>query len=187
MFLLARLWAHIEIIRQEGLSIAPDTDPRGAHLQSFLSCLESRQVRIVDRIAQRAIGELLIRPGTDPPRIMGYVEFVRMVEGSDEARRWMAPLASAILRTQHTRIRQQLLQYGVIVHALIDTLDPKYSVTKNRPSYPNKLSVKTKRGLYYRVFKEYLPFVPNSYKYTLDIRKRTPRLEKATLCDFSPS
>jgi hypothetical protein len=37
LFLFARLWAQIEIIRQEGLSIALTTDPRNARLQSFLS------------------------------------------------------------------------------------------------------------------------------------------------------
>lgn len=172
LFLFARLWAHVEIIRQEGLSVALGADPRGVQLQSFLSCLESRQVRIVERIAQRAVGELLVKPDTVPPRTMGYVEFVRMVEGGEDARRWLTPLASALLRTHHTRTRQQLLQYGVIVHALIDTLDSKHSVTKDRPSYPSKLSVKTKRGLYYRVFKVYLPFVPNRHKYIQEIKKK---------------
>jgi hypothetical protein len=174
LFLLARLWAHIEIIRQEGLSIALGSDPRGAQLQSFVNCLESRHVRIVDRIAQRAIGELLIKPGTSPPRTMGYVEFVRMVEGNEDTRRWITPLSNALLRTQHARVRQQLLQYGIIVHALIDTLDAKHLVTKDRPSYPNKLSVKTKRDIYYRVFKVYLPFVINRHKYTLKTIKHLP-------------
>jgi len=172
LFLFARLWAHVEIIRQEGLSIALGTDPRGAQLQGFLSCLESRQVRIVDRIAQRAVGELLIKPSIGSPQIMGYVDFVRMVEGGEEARRWLTPLANSLLQTQHTRIRQQLLQYGIVVHALIDTLDPKHSVTKDRPSYPNKLSIRTKRGLHYRVFKIYLPFVPNRRKYIQEIKKK---------------
>jgi hypothetical protein len=65
LYLFSRFWARIEIIRQEGLSVAITKDRRGAMLQSFLACLESRKVRIVDRTSQRAIGELLVKTGPD--------------------------------------------------------------------------------------------------------------------------
>jgi hypothetical protein len=57
LYLFGRFWARIEIFRQEGLSVAISRDPGGAKLQSFLACLESRKVRIVDRISQRAVGD----------------------------------------------------------------------------------------------------------------------------------
>lgn len=165
LYLFSRFWARIEILKQEGLSVAIAKDKRGARLQSFFACLESRKVRIVDRISQRAIGELLIKPAPNYLRNLGYVEFVRALETNEDTRRWVAPLATVFGRTANTADRQQLLQYGVVVHALIDTLDPTHIVTSDRPSYPVKLTDKTRRDLKYRVFGVYLRFVTNTAKY----------------------
>jgi hypothetical protein len=41
VFLFARFWAQIEIIKREGLSVAIGQDERGQHLENFLDCLES--------------------------------------------------------------------------------------------------------------------------------------------------
>jgi hypothetical protein len=165
LYLFSRFWARIEILKQEGLSVAISRDKRGARLQSFFACLESRKVRIVDRISQRAIGELLTKPAPDYLRNLGYVEFVRVVETNEDARRWVAPLATIFGRTANTADRQQLLQYGVVVHAMIDTLDPAHVVTSARPSYPVKLTDKTRKDLKYRVFGVYLRFVTDTAKY----------------------
>jgi hypothetical protein len=165
LYLFSRFWARIEIIRQEGLSISISKDRRGAKLQSFLSCLESRKVRIVDRISQRAIGELLIKPAPDYLRNIGYVEFVQNIEMKNDIRRWIEPLANALSKTEHKSDRQRLLQYGVVIHSLIDTLDPKHVVTNKRPSYPGKLTRRTRNDLSYRVFRVYLDFVGNKEKY----------------------
>lgn len=165
LYLFGRFWARIEIIRQEGLSVAISRDHRGALLQHFLACLESRKVRIVDRISQRAIGELLIRPAPEYLRNSGYVEFVRSLETSEETRRWIEPLATVLSRMQHTSSRQQLLQYGIVVHALVDTLDPDHAVSNKRPSYPEKITKRTLTGLRYRVFGVYLTFVKDKQKY----------------------
>lgn len=164
LYLFSQFWARVEIIRREGLSVAISRDRRGAMLQHFFACLESRKVRIVDRISQRAIGELLIKP-PDYLRTTGYVEFVRALETSEEVRRWIEPLAVILSRMQHTSDRQQVLQYGIVVHALIDMLDPTHVVTSRRPSYPQKLSERTQTDLKYRVFGVYLRFVRNKYKY----------------------
>ncbi|HEY2035271.1 MAG TPA: hypothetical protein VGH02_16435, partial [Rhizomicrobium sp.] len=59
-YLFARFWAQIEIIRQEGLSVSLTQESRGKRLISFLDCLESEGARIVDRTAQRAIGEITL-------------------------------------------------------------------------------------------------------------------------------
>jgi len=165
--LFGRFWAQIEIIRQEGLTVAITKDKRGAKLQNFLACLESRRVRIVDRTSQRAIGELLVKGAPDYRRTIGYIEFVRSVETGEDARRWVEPLATVFRRTHHTADRQRLLQYGVVVHALIDTLDPTHAVTSDRPSYPNKLTERTRKDLRFRVFGVYLKFVPRKEKYQL--------------------
>jgi hypothetical protein len=89
LYLFSRFWARIEIFRQEGISIAISKNERGAKLQSFFACLESRKVRIVDRISQRAIAELLIKPAPDYLRHIGYIEFVQALETHENTRRWV--------------------------------------------------------------------------------------------------
>ncbi len=171
LYFLSNLWAHIEIFRARGLSITLSKDKRGEYFQCFTDCLESRRVRLVDRITQRAIGEKM------QVRYNGKREtitFVELFEGDDEARRWLNPVARILERTLHTSERQHLLQYGTIVHAMIDTLDPNHQVTRERPSYPHKLSKKTRISLKYRVFGIYLKFVKHQQKY-LGPPKRRPR------------
>ena len=165
LFLFGRFWARIEIIRQEGLSVAMSQDERGKQLQDFLACLESRRVRIVDRISQRAVGEIMVEGQDGNLDTIAFIKFVKAFETDAETRRWGSPLVRVISRTRHTFERQRLLQYGAVVHALIDTLDPKHLVTRSRPSYPNKLTRRSWRALKYRVFGLYLPFVPRPEKY----------------------
>jgi hypothetical protein len=57
------------------------------------------------------------------------------------------------------------LRYGVVLHAMIDTLDKKHYTTRSRPGYPNKLSRRSKRDLIGRVFGVYLREVKNTEKY----------------------
>jgi hypothetical protein len=165
LFLFGRFWAQIEIIRLEGLSIGIAKDARGKKLQSFFACLESRKIRIVDRISQRAIGELFISPSMGSPKTLGYIEFVKLVETDERAKRWIGPLAELVSRTVHIANRQKLLAYGVVVHALIDTLDLEHNVTNKRPSYPGKLTTRTWKDLKYRVFDVYLKFVDDKAKF----------------------
>ena len=126
-FLMVNLWANIEILHRKALYVSITQDIRGKQLQSFMNHIASRRTRLVDRISQRAVGELMM--------------------------------------TRHTSERQRLLRYGIVVHAMIDTLDPEHAVTRDRPSFPNKLSKKTLWDLKYRVFGQYLTFVPNVEKY----------------------
>ncbi len=167
LYLFARFWARVEIFRQEGLSIEIAKDRRGKYLQNFLDCLESRRVRIIDRISQRAIGEMMISHEPDGRmKILPFVQFIRLFETDQSMRRWLEPLAVFISQTQSTRERQQLLQNCAILHALIDTLDQNHDVTKERPFSFNKLSKRSWRDLKYRVFGVYLKFVKKSEKYT---------------------
>lgn len=71
----------------------------------------------------------------------------------------------AFRRMEHTAVRQRLLRYGIVVHAMIDTLDPGHDVSRNRRSYPNKLSYKSWNELERRVFRVYLKFVKGTQKY----------------------
>jgi hypothetical protein len=171
LFLFGRFWAQIEIIRQDGMSVAMGRDCRGARLQSFFDCLESRRVRIVDRILQRAVGDVFLKDR----KAISFVEFVAAYENDEDTRKWVTPLARFLSRMQHTSERQQLLQYGVVIHALIDSLDSRHLVTRERPSWPDKLSVRSWRDLNYRVFGVYLKFVSNRRKYLGRLKRRPVR------------
>lgn len=170
LFLIGRFWAQIEIIRRDGMSIAMAQDERGARLQSFLDCLESRRIRLLERILQRAVGEVF----ANDPNGMTYVKFSTELERGDSVRKWVQPLAKFLSRMRHTSERQKLLQYGTVIHALIDSLDPEHLVTRDRPSWSNKLSLTSWRGLNYRVFGVYLKFVTDRHKYIGPPKRRRP-------------
>ncbi|MBI3043490.1 MAG: hypothetical protein HYY78_11785 [Betaproteobacteria bacterium] len=177
LYLFARFWAQVEILRRQGLSVAMSEDPRGNKLQNLLSCLESRRIRVVDRIAQRAVGEVMLREQHGVQDSMPFILFVKTYETDESARHWLQPLVTVLSRVGHTRERQLLLQYGIVLHALIDTLDPKHLLTRSRPSFPGKLTKESRQELNYRVFGQYLTFVKDREKY-LGPPKRRPQAKK---------
>ena len=165
-FLMVNLWANIEILHRKALYVSITQDIRGKQLQSFMNHIASRRTRLVDRISQRAVGELMMTRHNDGQQeTILFIEFIRLMECNPEAQRWLKNLTQTLSRTRHTSERQRLLRYGIVVHAMIDTLDPEHAVTRDRPSFPNKLSKKTLWDLKYRVFGQYLTFVPNVEKY----------------------
>lgn len=168
VFLFGRLWAQVETVRHQALSGQFSSNDRGRQILEFFDCLESRRVRIVPRIIQRAVGEVFLKDG----EMVSFIAFHRLVTNDEEARRWTADLARFLSRTEHTTERQKLLKYGIVVHAMIDTLDPKRLVTRDRPSWSNKLSFRSWKDLKYRVFNVYLDKVPDRQKY-LGPSKRT--------------
>ena len=164
-YLFARFWARVEILRRQSLYVELSRDERGTRLMSLLNCLESQRIRIIDRIGQRAIGEALTyTTQTERLDCISYVDFVEKYEKVQRFREWLEPLLSVLSQAARAQ-KQRVLQYGVVVHALLDTLDEKHGVTSDRPSYPHKLSVKTKRSLKYRVFGKYCRFVSDQGKF----------------------
>ena len=164
VFLFARFWAQIEIIKREGLSVTIGRDQRGKRLENFFDCLESTRVRLIDRTAQRAIGETLLDDQGNKLQTIAYIEFIRRSTDT-EILRWLEPLRAILVKGWHTTQRQRLLQYETVLHALIDTLDKEHLVTRKRPGIYNKLSRQTWRDLNYRVFGVYLKFVEDRKKY----------------------
>ena len=174
LYLFGRFWAQVDLLRRQGLSIAWAEDARGKKLHDFLDCLESRRVRIIDRISQRAIGEVTLGNHPTATEPMPFIEFVRVYERDEVFRRWLYPLVVVLARTRHTRERQLLLQYWAVLHALIDTLDREHIVTRDRPGLPQKLTKRSWRALKFRVFGTYLKFVTDAGKY-LGPPKRRPQ------------
>ena len=165
IYLFGRFWTQVELLRRQGLSIAWGEDKRGKKLHDFLDCLESRRVRIIDRMAQRAVGESMLAGQPAAAEPMPFIVFSKTVETDESFRHWLHPLVAVLARMRHTRERQRLLQYWVVLHALIDTLDSEHIVTRDRPALPHELTKESWRDLKFRVFRTYLKFVRKPEKY----------------------
>jgi hypothetical protein len=166
-YLYARFWGRIEILAAESLGMSLATDKRGAKLQQFIACLGSQRVRLVNRTSQNAIGEITTElTASGARRTIGVVEFEKKVGGDASARAWCDPLLQLLSQAHIKAIRQRLLVYGVVAHALVDTLDPKHQSTHPRPSYPNKLSKGSKAEIQRLAFGEYLNKVGAVNNYT---------------------
>ena len=165
LFLFSKFWASLEIFRDGGHTISVVRDDRGKKLMQFISCMESRRMRIVRRSSQRAIAELVLLQQDGHFDTIQFIDFVRKLEEDRQAQRWILSLKKVLDRMEHTATRQQLLRYGIVIHAMVDKLDPNHEVTQDRPSYPYKLSKKSWVDLKYRVFPVYLNFVDNPKKY----------------------
>jgi hypothetical protein len=161
VYLFVQFWAEVEIVRFKGLSAEIARSERGKQTQAFLNCLQSRRLRLIDRISQRALGEAALIDG----RTMNFVEFVRCSGADPLAEKWLLPLIGVLAALDGSDQRQRMLQYSVVLHALIDTLDPLHLITRDRPGTPNKLSKASKKALNYRVFGVYLKFVTGRTKY----------------------
>lgn len=165
LYLFTGLWARIEVLRRESLYRELSTSQRGKQLQSFINCLESRRIRLVDRGVQRACAELTLGIGQDRNELVSYTEYTRCIANDPERRFWISPLVLMLGEASSKTGRQSILRYGTVLHSMIDTLDPDHRVTKARPPFSNKLSRKTRADLKFRVFAKYLPFVSQSAKY----------------------
>lgn len=172
LYLVARFWASLEVFRGGGQTVSVVRDTRGKRLAAFADCLESRRVRLIRRSSQRAVAELALVPGDAGMEVIRFVEFVRRIEEEAEAQRWLAPVERVLGRMEHTADRQRLLRYGIVVHAMIDTLDPEHEVSKDRRTYADKLSYKSWNELERRVFRVYLKFVKGTQKYLGPPRRR---------------
>ena len=161
VYLFVQFWAEVEIVRFNGLSADIARSDKGKQVQNFLICLQSRRVRLIDRISQRALGEVALSGG----RTMNFVEFVKNVGSEPLAGRWLAPLIGVLAGLDQGDSRQKVLRYMVVLHALIDTLDHDHAVTRDRPGIPNKLNTASRKALQFRVFGVYLKFVSKPSKY----------------------
>lgn len=166
LYLYAQFWSRIEILKQASLGVSISNDKRGATLKEFLACLESQRIRLVDRVHQKAIGEITTHITNDGKlRSIGLVEFADKLSTNSGTQQWIAPLVVVLQNLRIKAYRQKVLVYGVVVYALIDTLDPENHTTSNRPAYPNKLSKQARRDIKRRVFGVYLKKVGNIEKY----------------------
>jgi len=159
LYLFAQFWARLAILRKEGIFVALSARVPGARLVKFMRTLEARRVRIVERSFERIMGESLLRFRGGRWDTLTFGEFAEVYWGEGSLRGWFEPLEYLFVEAESPSVRQRILRYGVVLHAMLDTLDPEHRVSTRRPGYANKLTKQTRRDLYYRVFRVYLPFV----------------------------
>lgn len=155
-YLFAAFWSRLVILDRESLGISLNKDERGNKLVQFRSCLESQRIRLVDKTHQIAIGEIAIEMGATPLRTRTIVDFTQKTEEEPHLSAWLAPLRAELKNTHIKKTRQRILVYGIVLHAMIDTLDEKHVSTHIRSPRPNKLSVASKRTIKHLVFARYL-------------------------------
>jgi len=178
IYLFAQFWCRIQILRIESLFVNLSADKRGKHLLVFFDALEATKNRLTERSWERGMGEIIIERTSSGERALTFAEFVDRYLSSEEFRAWFEPLMDVLANLGHTGERQRLLSYGVILHALIDTLDSEHAVTRKRDGWPNKLTDRSTRDLRYRVFRTYLPFVAETNRYLRTQTKKRPRKTK---------
>ncbi len=135
LYLFAQFWARCEIVRRASFHAELARNKRGASMLNFLGSLESKHVRLVETAWQRAIAESLIEGNQSSVEMRSFRDFVEEYESSAKLRRWFQPLSEILDGTREKKQRQRVLRYGVVVHSMIDTLDPKHHTTKPRPGY----------------------------------------------------
>jgi len=165
-YLYAAFWSRLVILDRESLGVSLSNDKRGKKLVAFRACLESQRIRLVDKTHQIAIGEIATEMQVTPFRTSTIVDFTRKTEKDDYLAVWLAPLRDELKKIHIKKTRQRLLVYGVILHAMIDTLDNKHSSTHERMPQPNKLSVASKQTIRHLVFARYLRGIGAINRYT---------------------
>lgn len=165
-YLAAQFWAQLQILRIEGTYANLARTRKGKRLLEFIRALEARQIRQIDRARQRGIGECIVDAAGLRP--ISYYEFYELYCRDPRVRAWFHPLVEAFVNAQHTAVRQQLLVYGAVVHAMIDTLDRKHIATRARPGWANKLSKRSRHELRHKIFGFYLRSVKEPQKYCGD-------------------
>jgi hypothetical protein len=106
---------------------------------------------------------------------MNLYEFTARYKSDEQFRTWFSPLALLLESTMRDRkSRQRVMKYGVVLLALIDTLDPKHILSAHRDPWPNKLSNSVRKELLYGTFREHLPFVENPSTYFQPTKKGGP-------------
>lgn len=175
VYYFVNFWSRIQMLRIEADSLSIAAAPAGSRLQKFIQQLESRAVRIVERTWQRACGEAILFSDSSGRRPLNLFEFVSRIRTDPQFHLWFLPLEQLLAATaRDKRIRQRILKYGVVLHALIDTLDAKHVLSNARDPWPNKLSEAVRKELSYGTFRKHLPFVEGYGRYLWPQKKGGP-------------
>ncbi len=98
-------------------------------------------------------------------KIKTFFQFLNEYSSESEIGHVSETLDGKLRDTRIKKTRQLILLYGVILHAMTDSLDPKHKFIRERRPYPNKLTEDTRYDLEKRVFGIYLPKVKGNKYY----------------------
>jgi len=173
VYLFANFWGRLMILKLESDYTALSQIEKGRELLKFVTTYEARKNRIIDRSLQRTFGESLIIYVGEKHRLKTLYEFTKDYKNeSSGIKELFKPMRDLLENTGPIEVRQKILQFGIIIHALIDHFDQKHKIIRERKPYENKLNAKTKSSLQNRVFRHYLPFVLYHNKYYLKEKAR---------------
>ncbi len=165
LYLFAKFWANIEILRYRTNSFFLNTRPVGKEFQVFQNCLESKAVRVTKRNFQRALGELMLERNQKDISMIFFREFSEIIFCETDVDMPLQDILKTISRLNNTKERQKILVYATVLHAMLDTIDPSHYVAKDRPTIQRKLTKKSRKDLRYRIFGVHLKIVSNWRKY----------------------
>ena len=166
MYLFANFWGRLMIMKIDSDYTALSQITKGQELLKFVTAYEASKKRIIDRSIQRTLGESLIVDNNNKFRLKTLYEFSKEYEIEDSGiKKLFKPLRDLLENCGPIETRQKILQFGIIIHALLDHYDSKHKIIRDRKSYENKLTQKTKESLQGRIFKHYIPFVMHHNKY----------------------
>ncbi|MGL0788921.1 hypothetical protein ISN35_05780 [Xanthomonas translucens pv. undulosa] len=164
-YLYAAFWSRLVILDRESLGVSLNEDARGKKLVAFRSCLESQRIRLVDKTHQIAIGEIATEISAASLRTSTIIDFTQRIK-DPQFSDWLEPLKTELNNIRVKKTRQRILVYGIVLHAMIDTLDEKHVSSHVRKAHPNKLSISSKQTIKHLVFARYLKGVGAVNRYT---------------------
>jgi hypothetical protein len=166
VYCLIEFWARLEQLRLDSMYVDLADDEVGAKLLGFVKALESREIRLVDRHVQRYFADFVMRRTDDDHlRIISISEFIASVQSVDQAISVLQAITPPDDRRANKKWRQRVIQYGVVVHMLMRELDPHQSATRPHSVHINKMTLKTRRSIKYRVIGRYLPDLRDPISY----------------------
>lgn len=166
IYLFSHFWACLLILQKDCVHVDLTKRKEGRHLLRFVSTLNAKRNRLLSRVEQQVIGEALLQENSRGLEIKSFYHFLEEYNDKNTSfNTWFSPLESQLIHSRNRRIRQDILLYGVILHAMVDNLDAGHQYIRDRKSYPNKLSKKTRNDIKNRIFGVYLTGIKNHEKY----------------------
>ncbi len=166
MYLIANFWACLLVLEKDSIHVDLAERKEGRHLLRFISTLKAKRNRLLSRAEQQVIGESIIEENNRGLKIKSFYDFLDAYKNPKTSfNLWFNPLRSLLEHSKSRAIRQHILLYGVILHAMVDNLDAGHHYVRDRKSYPNKLTRRSRNDIKNRIFGVYLDGIKDNAKY----------------------
>lgn len=127
---------------------------------------ESKRNRIIPKYVQRSVGDSFINNAGLKMKVYSLLQFKQEVNsGNQIILESLKSLEQALINSKDKTFRQKILLLGILLQAFIVHFDSRHLIIRKREIYTNKLTIRTKNDLRFRLFSKYLPFVKDSFQY----------------------